>query len=136
MTRCTQYCRRQRCSYQLYPSVSLEDATYEQTMFSPVQSRTVFQSELTHSRQVSCNPNRGRDATGLTLKLCTGTLPSSLCAWRGGTSSKTVVMPPGITKGCSAMLASSDERGEGKGEYEDRMKHCKTRQSYRYECSG
>ena len=106
----------------------LEDATYEQTMFSPVQSRTVFQSELTHSMQVSCDPNRDRDATGLTLELRAGTLPFSLCAWRGGTSSKTVVMPPGITKGRSPMLASSDERGEGKGEYEDRMKHCKTRQ--------
>lgn len=95
-------------------------------MFSPVQSRTVFQSELTHSAQVSCDPNRDRDATGLTLELCTGTLPFSLCAWRGGTSSKTVVMPPWITKGRSPMLTSSDERGEGKGEYEDRMKHCKT----------
>jgi hypothetical protein len=69
------------------------DTTYEQIMFSPVQSRTVFQLELTHSRLVSCR----RVTTGLTLKSCTSTLPSPFGARRGGTSRETMMMSSRIS---------------------------------------
>lgn len=65
-------------------------------MFSPVQSRTVDQVELKHSKISDQVAYEAEKETGLTLELSSTTLPASFVTRRSGSLCETMVMPPWI----------------------------------------